>query len=329
MTIPPPSLTLDDLAAMCRRAFPERQVQQIDFIAPLHSRQHEMIAFDLRWQGRSGEYVLPLIARRYVSTLSWWRPDDYGKAQREVTVTRWLHQQGMPVAVVYSREFSALGDVVICSRMPGYDWSAEGRSFPSVALEQARGFAWLLARLHSLAAPPEVEAVTPLVSVPAAVAALAGLAIQVEQPDLSQAVEQATAHAYDVRETPPVVLHGDYHLSNVLMSEGQISGIVDWEYAARGDPRWDVANAYIQMVDFDASAAADAFLSAYLEFSGRSFEGPPIHTTLAALQQWTISEWLLRRQERGETQTFALARDLISLRDVHRRRAIRAMNWMA
>jgi aminoglycoside phosphotransferase len=326
--IPPPSLTLDELAVMCRRAFPERAIQEIEFIAPLYSRQHEVIAFDLRWRGRSGEYIEPLVARRYVSTLSWWRPDDLGKAQREVTITRWLHQQGMPVAVVYAREFSALGDVVIFSRLPGFDWSAEGRPFPEVALEQARPFAWLLAKLHGLPPPDDVRAVVPLVTLPAVLATLAALALQIDRPDLSRAVAQATTHAYDVQENPPVLLHGDYHYSNVLISAKQISGIIDWEYAAQGDPRWDVANAYIQMVDFEASAAADAFLSAYLEYSGRSFEGPPIYNTVTTLQQWTISEWLLRQQERGETPTFALAQDLVNLRDVHKRRALRAMRWM-
>jgi aminoglycoside phosphotransferase (APT) family kinase protein len=323
-----PSLTLDDLRAICRRAFPERPIQDIDFIAPLHSRQHEMIAFDLRWTGRSAEYVEPLVVRRYVSTLSWWRPDDRGKAQREVTVMRWLHQQGMPVSVMYAREFGALGDVVLFSRLPGEDWSAEGRPFPAVALEQAGPFAWLLAKLHSLSPPDEVKAVVPLVTLPSVLATLTALAAQIGQPELDTAVQKAMAHAYDIQENPPVLLHGDYHLSNVLIANGQISGIIDWEYTALGDPRWDLANAYIQMVDFDAAEAADAFLSAYLENSGRTFEGPPLYNAVTALQQWVISEWLVRQGEEGNTPTFALARHLIKLRDVHQRRALQAMRWM-
>lgn len=326
--IPPPSFTLDELADMCARAFPERMVQEIEFIAPLYSRQHEVIAFDLRWRGRSGEYIEPLVARRYVSTLSWWRPDDYGKAQREATIMRWLHQQGMPVSVVYAREFSANGDVVLFSRLPGLDWSAEGKPFPAVALAQAGPFAWLLAKLHSLPPPAEVQAVVPRVTLPAVLATLAALAMQIGEADLNEAVAQATAHAYGFQEGEPVLLHGDYHFSNVLIENGQISGIIDWEYAAYGDPRWDIANAYIQMVDFDAAEAAGAFLEAYLEHSGKRFEGPPIYNAVTTLQQWTISEWLMRQQAEGETPTFALARDLMKLRDVHKRRALRAMSWM-
>jgi hypothetical protein len=49
---------------------------------------------------------------------------------------------------------------------------------------------------------------------------------------------------------------------------------------------------------------------------------------VTALQQWTTSEWLLRQQARGETPTFALAHDLIKLRDAHQRRALLAMRWM-
>ena len=54
-------------------------------------------------------------------------------------------------------------------------------------------------------------------------------------------------HAIDLldREAPPAqrigLLHGDYRLPNLMWKDGEISGILDWELAAVGDPHADIA----------------------------------------------------------------------------------------
>lgn len=321
-------ITPVDLAALCARTFPERLHQRIEGERLLPSRQHEMVAFDLKWETPVGEVSEPLIMRRYVSTLSWWRPDDLGKAQREATILKWLHEEGFPVPAVYAREFGPAGDVVLFSRLPGQDWSEEGRPFPEVVRPHVERLAHLLAWLHSLQPPDEVRMVAPFVTLPAALANLTALAAQLGSSELRTAVEQAMSRMYDVGETQPVLLHGDCHFSNVLLHEGRISGLVDWEYSALGDPRWDIANAYMQLVDFDAAEAADVFLATYLRYSGREFEGPPLYYAVASLQQWALSEWLVDQGRAGKLSQLALARDLIALRDVHRRRAMMALQWL-
>jgi aminoglycoside phosphotransferase (APT) family kinase protein len=318
-------LTEQDIADVCARAFPDRNRHHISEVVPLPSRQHEMVTFRLHWDGIKGQKEESLILRRYVSTISWWRSDDLAKAQREASVTRWLHEQGFPVPRVYAREFSALGDVVLFSRIPGEDWSREALPFPEVVRPHVDRFAQLLAWLHSVKPPQEVRSVTPNVTLTSALANLMALAIQIRMPALPKIVDRVMSQSYRLSETERVLLHGDYHFSNVLLHEGEISGIIDWEYAAMGDPRWDVANAYSQLVDFDAAGAADAFLAAYLHYSGREFTGPPLHMIVVPLQQWIVSEWLVKLQAEGRAPTFALAQDLIELRDVHRRRAEMAL----
>jgi phosphotransferase family enzyme len=322
------TITAESLAALCKRAFPERAIQQVEALTPLHSRQHEMVAFDLRWQSPRAEYIDQLIVRRYVSTLSWWRPDDRGKAQREATVSRWLHQRGLPVSVVYAREVTLQSDLVLFSRLPGQDWQHTGLPFSAFSLSQARPFAWLLAQLHKQIPNEPIKAVLPVVTLPTAVASLLALAIQIGQDEIGQIAQRIMPLTHRVVEAEPVLLHGDYHYSNILIDKGQISGIVDWEYSALGDPRWDVANAYMQMVYFDAAEAADAFLSAYLEYSGRSFEGPPLHSVVASLQQWAITEWLLHEQASGRVHEFGLAQDLVAQRDVHEQQARLALKLL-
>jgi aminoglycoside phosphotransferase (APT) family kinase protein len=39
---------------------------------------------------------------------------------------------------------------------------------------------------------------------------------------------------------PPTVVHGDYRLGNMVVREGRIVGVLDWEMGAIGDPRADV-----------------------------------------------------------------------------------------
>lgn len=321
-----PTLTASIIADLCKHVFPDREHQHGDAIEALHSRQHEMVAFDLLWDSAQDVLREPLIVRRYVSTVSWWRVDDLGKAQREMNITRWLHEQDFPVPVAYGREFNALGDLVVFSRVPGSDWSASGLPFRDVIRANVETFARLLARLHTLVPPPEIRAVTPTVSLPIALANLGALAVRMRHNEIAGMADKAMKFAFDVPESTPVMLHGDYHFSNALLDEGRIAGIIDWEYAALGDPRWDVSNAYMQLVDFASADTANDFLQTYLAASGRTFEGPPLYNVVSSIQQWAVSEWLVRQQESGESLSFSLAQDLIALRDVHQRRASLALS---
>jgi len=321
-----PTLTASILADLCKHVFPDREHQRGDAIEALHSRQHEMVAFDLLWDSAQDVLREPLIVRRYVSTVSWWRADDLGKAQRELTITRWLHGQGFPVPAAYGREFNALGDLVVFSRVPGADWSASGRPFRDVIHAHVEPFARLLAQLHALEPPHEIRAVTPTVTLPIAVANLGALAVRLRHNEIAAMADKVMKFAFDVPENAPVMLHGDYHFSNTLLHEGQIAGLIDWEYAALGDPRWDISNAYMQLVDFATADAANDFLQTYLAASGRTFEGPPLYNVVSSIQQWAISEWLVRQQESGESLSFSLAQDLIAQRDVHQRRASLALS---
>lgn len=321
-------LTERDLVGLCKRAFPDRANQRITDVDHLPSRQHEMLAFGMHWSTPPGESTENLIARRYISTLSWWRPDDLGKAQRESTVTSWLYTQGFPVPKVYTREFGALGDIILFSRLPGQDWRGTEGSFSEVVRPHIDRFAELLALLHSFEPAQGVLDVIPSVTLPSAVANLMGLAVHIGDRHLIDSVNSVQRHAYAVIETERVVLHGDYHFSNALLLDGQISGIVDWEYCALGDPRWDIANAYNQLVDFDAASAADEFLNAYLRYSGRKFDESPLYMVVVPLQQWMLSEWLIKEQNEGRAPGFAMAQSLIEMRDVHRRRARRALEWL-
>ncbi len=322
-------LTENYLKALCTRTFEDRPRQQLADIIPLNSRQHEMTAFELWWYTDDGiTKHEKLVARRYVSTLSWWRSDDLGKAQREAVLVRWLHKIGLPVPRVYAREFSANGDVTLFSYIDGYDLSAGTLSLINLITPYIPEVAGFLAQLHAQQPPPDVAQSLPTVSLSYVLANLAALSAQIDAPELSAAIDRAMGRSFDVEEASPVILHGDFHFLNLLLHKNEIAGVVDWEYSALGDPRWDIANIYMQLVDFGAADAAAEFLAVYTAKTGRTFDGPPLFNIMAPLQQWTISEWLVQKQMLTELESFKMADEMVAQRDVHRRRARMALSML-
>ncbi|EFC86868.1 aminoglycoside phosphotransferase family protein [Parafrankia sp. EUN1f] len=64
-------------------------------------------------------------------------------------------------------------------------------------------------------------------------------------------------------EGPPVWVHGDLHPANVVVSEGTLSGVIDFGDMFAGDPAWDLAAAWVILPAgatsrfFDVYAQAD------------------------------------------------------------------------
>ena len=61
------------------------------------------------------------------------------------------------------------------------------------------------------------------------------------------------------REGPPVWVHGDLHPANVVISDGTLSGVIDFGDMFAGDPAWDLAAAWVIL----PSGAAARFFDAY------------------------------------------------------------------
>ncbi|UXY25169.1 aminoglycoside phosphotransferase family protein [Streptomyces sp. HUAS TT20] len=64
-------------------------------------------------------------------------------------------------------------------------------------------------------------------------------------------------------EGPPLWVHGDLHPANVVVSDGTLSGVIDFDAMFAGDPAWDLAAAWVILPAgatsrfFDAYAQAD------------------------------------------------------------------------
>ena len=61
----------------------------------------------------------------------------------------------------------------------------------------------------------------------------------------------------------PVLLHGDFWPGNILWTKDEISGVLDWEYAAIGDPVSDLAVASLELKYDYGKRGVDRFLDLY------------------------------------------------------------------
>jgi aminoglycoside phosphotransferase (APT) family kinase protein len=52
-------------------------------------------------------------------------------------------------------------------------------------------------------------------------------------------LEELQQHRPD--PVPPVLIHGDFTVENVLIWEGRVTGVIDWAGGGPGDPRYDLA----------------------------------------------------------------------------------------
>jgi aminoglycoside phosphotransferase (APT) family kinase protein len=63
---------------------------------------------------------------------------------------------------------------------------------------------------------------------------------------LHPALEWLQEHS-SVVSTNVVVTHGDFHPFNILIDQGQISAVLDWQGWKLGEPEFDVTNTMVKM----------------------------------------------------------------------------------
>jgi aminoglycoside phosphotransferase (APT) family kinase protein len=149
--------------------------------------------------------------------------------------------------------------------LPGVP-AAQASSFdPEAAAAAVGGF---LGALH-VPAPADAPA-NPFRGVPLAerastfAANLALIGGQVDRDAVLRAwVAALTAPGFD---GPPVWLHGDLHPANILVNDGQVSGVIDFGDITAGDPASDLSVAWMLL----PSGCHDIFWSAYQAAGGRA-----------------------------------------------------------
>ena len=153
--------------------------------------------------------------------------------------------------------------------LPGVPAARAGSFDPEGAAASVGGF---LGALH-VPAPADAPA-NPFRGVPLAERAgtfAANLALLTGQAGQYQVDRDAVLRMWDaalaapVYDGPPVWLHGDLHPANVLVNDGQVSGVIDFGDITAGDPASDLSVAWMLL----PSGCHARFWSAYQAAGGR------------------------------------------------------------
>ena len=105
-----------------------------------------------------------------------------------------------------------------------------------------------------------------------AAAAAASHALLTSQAGQDHAGQYAVLRAWDAAlaaagyDGPPVWLHGDLHPANILVNDGQVSGMIDFGDITAGDPVGDLAVAWMLL----PPGCHASFWSAYQAAGGRA-----------------------------------------------------------
>jgi aminoglycoside phosphotransferase (APT) family kinase protein len=111
-----------------------------------------------------------------------------------------------------------------------------------------------------------------------------------------------------IKPEAPCLIHNDFWPSNVLWRKGRVVAVVDWDDAAIGDPRSDVAQMRIDLVISLGLEAADRFLASYQKRAPQSLKDVWYFDLLRGLRALLFFEewrWLEGYHDAGLTHLTA------------------------
>jgi aminoglycoside phosphotransferase (APT) family kinase protein len=238
------------------------------FPQEIHTLLGPIRGLDYPVQGETSDVVFVesahgslVIKRAYQQPYSDWLRREYHVLRALAAAT------ALPIPRVYTsvEQHTSEGDEhwLVMARLAGQPLQLVLRSEPdpSVRRRLFRGFGEVLGSIHRCSPPP--------------------ILATLDQPWLDSMLRRAADYLqhYPVDGTPallrgleqhrpqpitPTLIHGDYMLDNVLVTDGSISGVIDWAGGAVGDPRYDLALATQPRPEaFQSSADLEAFYDGY------------------------------------------------------------------
>jgi aminoglycoside phosphotransferase (APT) family kinase protein len=104
----------------------------------------------------------------------------------------------------------------------------------------------------------------------------------------------------------PVVVHGDFNIHNVLVEDGRITGILDWECAMIGAPEQDLA--YVKPI-ISQHIGWDRFLAHYRNSGGPAIDEASMnfYMTFAAMRLCVLFNKGIRNLQTGVTRDIRYA----------------------
>ncbi|WP_068088759.1 phosphotransferase family protein [Novosphingobium rosa] len=136
---------------------------------------------------------------------------------------------------------------------------------PATALAWAHSCAEVIGTLHAKTAIPGGDVREPIAHEIDALEARMRTRERAPHPGLLIGLAWLRAHLDDLRDRPACRIHGDFGFHNMMMRDGRIVAMLDWEFSRIGDPVEDLASIKPFM---DQIGAWDAFYERYQALSG-------------------------------------------------------------
>jgi aminoglycoside phosphotransferase (APT) family kinase protein len=222
--------------------------------------------------------------------------DALTRARLEHASLSFLRSSGIPCPDPIFCDFAGdlLGSPVIVTRLlPG----AQILAHPANRLwaQHAPVVAALLARIHMLPCSSRLAA-----SLPDATAQATWFLKNGSIPDYMRdhpdgpAIWEIIQHKLPaLKPAKGSLVHGDYWSGNILWDQGRLTGILDWENVAFGEPGFDVANCRMEMIVDGMDDAADTFLRTYEAATGKPVANLGLcELTVAVQPMWQRAPFL-------------------------------------
>ena len=225
----------EDLEAHLRSSW-QRPTLRVTSVSPIPTGHSGFTYFvETEDSGESTRYVLRLPPPGA-------RPSGPADVVRQGRIMSALHALGLPAPGIPAMTSEGVVDgrpLVLMEAIAGDRIETAGPRHPGKSI--AASAITVLKRLHSV--PPEHSGIGDEAPV--------GLEAEMMRWHwlMERAPEELTARAPELGgllatqrppERPPTLVHGDFHLGNMLFRDGQVVGVLDWEIAQLGQPLLDL-----------------------------------------------------------------------------------------
>ncbi|MDX9752539.1 MAG: phosphotransferase [bacterium] len=305
---------------MCRKAFPSERRLSIDTVVSRTqaATPHQEYSFFMRTEDTD----LRILLRLYFGLFSVWGLMDEIKAGKEYAVLRHVYKEGYPAPFSYA--FSAAMQpfgrpYLIADPGDGEPWFQFLDSFREVQEKIIASLAGEMVKLHRSIEPR--HPLLPIIEIEPLFQRLwARVAGQRDQA-LKQCLERCLNQMTGLDPLPPVLLHGCLDLDHVLIQTDTIRTVTNWEHAAIGDPRWDVAYTALAVRQAVDRPLAERFVQEYITRSGVSLEHMEKWEAMVALRMYTLCQWVQSLDDKSNRTVTGTHLKFLEQKDFYRERA--------
>lgn len=279
----------ETITRLTNEAIPTDSAQPIEVnnIQDVGTWQHDTVSYESIW---ANGLSIPLVLRAYRSPITYWQTEDPHKRNREWAVLRRLRLDGFPVPRPLARGEIGAQPFIIWQGVSGRAGLQDNQPLTEQVKPLIPQLANLLATLHALDH-------SSLNNEPLYQATVAGSLVrmllwsrEMSNEALRQAVSRLKPAVVGLQSWRPRLLHGNPHFGNVLIEDGQIAKLLNWENSAIGDPRWDVMTAAHWLRSEDAELA-DQLVNWYETFTGQTIGSRPFWWAMISVRLWALKTW--------------------------------------